>query len=239
MIIEWLEKLKGRWGKMGSKDQGKAGSMLKDYTHISMILDASGSMGSIKRGVMEGFNGFIEQQKAEPGTASVSLILFEGARPHQVAYSFKDLQAVKPLNNETYRLGDSTPLLDAIGIEIESLGKQLAAIPEPRRPDRVIIAIVTDGDENSSTRFSREKIDALIKQQTEFYNWKFVFLSSDLKAMDTARGVGVQANSMDSYQNSDAGVIGAFNTLSSGTRSYRASASPKAAFSLRKESDDE
>ena len=38
-----------------------------DYTHITVILDRSGSMESIRDDTVGGFNTFLQQQKAEPG----------------------------------------------------------------------------------------------------------------------------------------------------------------------------
>ena len=48
-----------------------------------------------------------------------------------------------------------TALLDAIGITIDSVGKRLSETPEDERPEKVIIAITTDGEENSSREYTK------------------------------------------------------------------------------------
>lgn len=41
-----------------------------NYTHLSFLLDASGSMASIKGDVEGGFDAFIAEQRGEPGRCS-------------------------------------------------------------------------------------------------------------------------------------------------------------------------
>jgi hypothetical protein len=47
---------------------------------------------------------------------------------------------------------------------------------EDDRPEHVVVVVQTDGEENSSREWTTEKVAALIKQQTDDYNWDFVFL---------------------------------------------------------------
>ena len=73
----------------------------------------------------------------------------------------------------------STALYDAIGRTINEVGARLAATPEPDRPGKVIVAILTDGQENASTEFSRETIATMISHQQKAYAWEFVFLAAN------------------------------------------------------------
>lgn len=47
--------------------------MKHDYTHITVILDRTGSMQTIRDDTIGGFNTFLEQQKIEPGMATLTL----------------------------------------------------------------------------------------------------------------------------------------------------------------------
>jgi hypothetical protein len=49
----------------------------KDYTHISVILDRTGSMESIRDDTIGGFNTFLKEQKAQPGAATLTLVQFD------------------------------------------------------------------------------------------------------------------------------------------------------------------
>jgi hypothetical protein len=44
----------------------------------------------------------------------------------------------------------TTALLDAIGRSIDTIGERLDKRPEPKRPGKVIVSILTDGLENAS-----------------------------------------------------------------------------------------
>ena len=57
--------------------QLKTQKMKANYTHVSMLLDRSGSMEEIKSYIIEGFNDFIKNQKKEPGELSVTLVQFD------------------------------------------------------------------------------------------------------------------------------------------------------------------
>ena len=46
-------------------------------TELVFILDRSGSMAGLEADTIGGFNSMIEKQKAEPGQAVVSTVLFD------------------------------------------------------------------------------------------------------------------------------------------------------------------
>ena len=48
--------------------------MKEDYTHITIILDRTGSMESIRDDTIGGFNAFLDEQKAQPGHATLTLV---------------------------------------------------------------------------------------------------------------------------------------------------------------------
>jgi hypothetical protein len=62
---------------------------------------------------------------------------------------------------------------------IDDVGKQLAATPEPERPNKVIVAILTDGMENAGRDYTNAKVTAMIRHQQEKYSWEFLFLAAN------------------------------------------------------------
>jgi hypothetical protein len=48
-------------------------------------------------------------------------------------------------------------LLDAIGRSVDDLGKQLDAMEEKDKPEMIIVAILTDGQENASSDYTKSK----------------------------------------------------------------------------------
>jgi len=51
--------------------------MLKDYTHVSFVLDNSSSMNHLRSDTIGGFNSFLAKQKEHPGKMTFSLYQFD------------------------------------------------------------------------------------------------------------------------------------------------------------------
>lgn len=159
--------------------------MRQDLTEIVFILDKSGSMSPYINDTIGGFNGFIEKQKLELGDANVSLYLFDNN--YTKIFEGKNIKDVTPLTNGDYIIGGSTALLDAMGRTIDDVGIKLAKTPEYNRPGKVIFVVITDGQENSSIRYTDENIKDKIKHQETKYSWQFLFLSADITQFDIAQ----------------------------------------------------
>ena len=161
-------------------------------SHITVILDRTGSMESIRDDVIGGYNAFLAQQQAAPGSATLTLVQFDSQDPFEVLQADADLATVPPLTREQYVPRASTPLYDAIGRGILELEVALAKRRKADRPEQVIFVIVTDGAENASVEFDRARVRRLIDAKTGL-GWQFVFLSADLAAFEDAQAMGVDA----------------------------------------------
>ena len=53
--------------------------MRTDLTDITMVIDRSGSMESIRTDAEGGVNTFVDSQKSEPGEALLTLVQFDTA----------------------------------------------------------------------------------------------------------------------------------------------------------------
>jgi hypothetical protein len=58
---------------------------------------------------------------------------------------------------------------------------------------KVTVFISTDGEENSSANYTLDSIKAMIKEQTDKYNWDFVFAGANIDAFSTAGSVNIAA----------------------------------------------
>jgi uncharacterized protein YegL len=173
-------------------------------THIAFILDRSGSMDSIAKEAIGGFNAFIEEQVKEPGAAKLSLILFD--HEYMPLITSAELADIPPLTEDTYIPRGMTALLDAMGRTIDDLGKELDALPEDERPGQVIVVTLTDGYENSSHDYTHEKVAEMIKHQREAYNWEFIFLGADVESVEYAKTLNVDSESAQQFEYSGEGV---------------------------------
>lgn len=151
---------------------------MKDATDITIILDRSGSMKEIREDVIGGFNAFIEEQKKDPSPATVSLVQFDDE--YEPVYFGKTLQEVPLLTKETFVPRGWTALRDAVAFTIIKTGERLAALSEEARPNKVLMVVITDGQENKSKEWrDPAKVGALIKEQTEKYKWQFVYIGAN------------------------------------------------------------
>jgi Mg-chelatase subunit ChlD len=214
--------------------------MKTDYTHMTIILDRSGSMESIRDDIIGGFNAFVEEQKQQHGKATLTLVQFDTQDPYDVVVQFKPIQSISTLTRETYVPRASTPLLDALGRGINDLGGSLSRMREDERPSKVVLVIITDGQENSSREFNRDKVVRMIKDRSEKDNWQFVFLSADLAAIGDAMSYGIQADSALLFEKSRRRTATAYASLTALMSDYRTGKKEKMGFDPedRKHPDD-
>lgn len=196
--------------------------MKDNYTHIAILLDRTGSMEMIRDDTIGGFNAFLNAQKAEPGLATLTLVQFDSQDPYEIVHRFKPLAEVPELTRATFVPRANTPLLDAMGRGINDLEKSLADLAENERPARVVMVIITDGQENASHEFRKDQIEKMIKERQEKSAWQFVFLSADLAAIGDALQSGMQAASVLAYDTSQRAVGAAWTSLSRSVSDYRA-----------------
>lgn len=192
-------------------------------THITAILDRSGSMGDLVTETIGGFNKFLDDQKALPGDATMTLVLFDNE--YEVPYNARDLKEVPPLTEAVYYARGMTALYDAIGKSIIDTGAALAKLPEEQRPGTVIVLIITDGAENSSKEFrgelGRQRVQAMVQEQTKKYSWQFIFMGANIDAKAVGASIGVAVNSSLNYKGDAQGTRAVYDVMSSGTSRRR------------------
>lgn len=206
--------------------------MQEDYTHIAVILDRTGSMEAIRDDTIGGFNAFLKDQQSQPGRATLTLVQFDAQDPYEVIHRFKPIEDVPDLDRNTFVPRASTPLLDALGRGINDLEQSLSKLPEPERPARVMLVIVTDGRENSSREFKKAQIEKMIKERKARDDWNFVFLSADMDAIGDARDLGFDRNSVRAFEKSPMGTADMWKSLTDGTRRLRQKKKKKFGFDL-------
>lgn len=192
---------------------------MSNLTEIAVILDRSGSMQSIRDDAIGGFNSFLEAQKAVSGEAKFSLILFDNE--YETPVLRQDLLHVKPLTDKTFVPRGATALYDAIGRTVNAIGADLANMPETERPSKVIIAILTDGMENSSREFAKAQISEMVKHQEEKYAWEFIYLGANQDAFDVGGALGMRAENIANFAATGVGTRGAYETANRLTTRYR------------------
>ncbi len=203
--------------------------MNNNLTHIVVVLDRSGSMRSICQDTIGGYNTFLDAQRKAPGEAAITLVQFDNE--YELLYRAKPIKDAPGLSTETYIPRGSTALLDAIGRTINTTGSYLSEQKEESRPAKVVFVILTDGEENASHEFSREKIFDMISHQREVYKWEFVFLGANQDAIHAGHGIGVAQAASISMAANMAGTKAAYSSVSDNLLKYRSNVVPDMSWS--------
>lgn len=189
------------------KTKPKKGDSISVADEIILIVDRSGSMSSIKADAEGGITEFVNEQK-KIGEANLTIVEFDD-RVDAV------LERVDIKTAPEYKLSPRgmTSLYDAIGMTL--------ANAESLNPTgKVIVAIVTDGGENSSREYTQEAVFNRITELKE-KEWEFLFLSADQDAFGTAAGLGVGAGQTVMFAANSEGMKGAYDAVSVYTSSVR------------------
>ena len=119
--------------------------MKKDYTHILIVLDASGSMSSIQDDIKGSFNELLKKQREAKGTTIFDLYQFNDEVERIVKSA--DLSQFHDDLMAGYECSGRTALNDAVCMAIDTVGHEFAGMPEAERPEHVLCVIITDGME--------------------------------------------------------------------------------------------
>ncbi|MCR5675354.1 MAG: hypothetical protein K6G16_06560 [Lachnospiraceae bacterium] len=178
--------------------------MKKNLTEVVFILDRSGSMSGLEGDTIGGFNSMLAQQKKEDGEALLSTVLFNDGSV--VLHDRVPIGSVVPLTDRDYAVGGCTALLDAVGGAIRHIGHLHKAMPEEERPEKTLFIITTDGMENSSRRYTYDKVKKMVEKKKEKNHWEFVFLGANIDAVQVAGRFGVSANRAVRFENDTDGT---------------------------------
>jgi uncharacterized protein YegL len=192
-------------------------------TEIAFILDRSGSMGAHTGAAIAGFNEFLRDQQSVEGQARLTLVLFDDRI--EIPIDNIPVSEVVELDTRTYTTRGSTALLDAIGETVDSFKVRTRDLPPESRPDQVIFAIFTDGEENASRRFTWKDIAGKIRRRQEKQGWQFLFLGANQDAIATAAQMNIHAHNAATASYSADGVQGSARAFSRKARAMRESLS--------------
>lgn len=187
-----------------------------DLSAIAVVLDRSGSMDQIKEAAEEGLQGFIAEQARQPTEAGFTLITFD--TQFEIVYANTP---IKDVGKVVIEPRGATALYDAVAFTISTLSVRFQEMDEAERPGAVVVAIVTDGYENSSVQHDWQSISALIKQQEDEWNWQFLYLSAGPDAMADADHMGIRRDHTHTFRPSGASTRSAYGAMGQTVSTYR------------------
>lgn len=153
-----------------------------------IILDESGSMQSIKQAAINGMNETVQsirdaQIKYEDQEHFITLVSFNSSEIKTI-YDCAPVAEVKELTGKEYIPSSLTPLYDAMGQSLNALRTQVIS------NDKVLVTIITDGEENSSREYDGPAIKALV-EELKGAGWVFAYIGANQDAVYVAQTISV------------------------------------------------
>ena len=198
-----------------------------EKTHIICVLDRSGSMSSIMKDSIGGFNTFLKQQKELPDDATITVALFDDK--YELLYDNVDIKEVQDITDKEWFPRGTTALYDAIGKTINNDRALIKKMKKKDRPNKVLVCVVTDGYENASQEFNIDNVKKLIKD-CENDDWNFIYLAANQDAFDVGTGFGISGANTYTYTATVDGVDNMSMTLNNAAVNYRSMSSTDADF---------
>lgn len=189
--------------------------MKNQRTELIFILDRSGSMSGLESDTIGGFNAMLEKQKKEAGECRITTVLFDSQ--YELLHDRVDIDKVQPITEKDYFVRGSTALLDAMGKTMHKIERV-----QQCEPSRVLMVIITDGEENSSREYLLETIKMKVKFLKE-KSWEFIFLGANMDAVTTAGHMGIDPHHAVDYVADSEGTELNFKVMSDAVSNFRRS----------------
>ena len=173
---------------------------------IWFLLDRSGSMASIERDVVEGFDRFFKEQRKQGGEAIVTIVQFDDQEPHDVVVDARPLAKVRSIA-ERFEPRGMTPLYDAIGLLLDRAERHGGDGADQ------LVVILTDGMENASTEWTQKKLFKRIAALRKS-GWTFVFLGANQDSYAAGAGLAMAAGNVSNFRADAGGTAAAYAGLS-------------------------
>ncbi len=173
-------------------------------TELVFILDRSGSMAGLESDTIGGFNSLLHKQKAEPGEATITTVLFD--TEYELLHDRIDIKGIDSITSTDYYVRGCTALLDAIGKTVNKIDNVQKHTGNETKAEKVLFVIITDGLENASREYSAEQVRQLVERQQKELKWEFLFLGANIDAIATARKFGINADRAVDFHADDQGT---------------------------------
>ena len=90
-------------------------------------------------------------------------------------------------------------------------------------PEHTMFVITTDGQENTSHRYTSEQVKKMIERQKEKCGWEFLFIGANIDAVETAARYGIDADRAVNYNADRKGTHILYESVSTVVGAVRAS----------------
>jgi hypothetical protein len=174
-------------GAAGAKTPPERVSERGGKMHSYILLDRTGSMEGIWSEALGSVNAYAKEMAEPDGgreiASRITLAVFDAQDGLQFDVIRKGVDANRwrSVTNDDASPRGMTPLYDAIG--------RIVTLAEFDKPEKAVIVIMTDGEENSSRELTNAGAKAALDRARK-HGWEVVFLGAEFAKFDDAEAVG-------------------------------------------------
>ena len=162
---------------------------------VVFLLDRSGSMSGMEKDTIGGYNSYLEKQRQNKMNTKITTVLFDDN--YELLHYRKDIKEVNNITEKDYFVRGCTALLDAIGKTIKKLETET-------KDNKVLFVITTDGLENASKEYTKEKIKQLIESHS---NWEFIYIGANIDSYSEGTSLGINRKNIANYSKSKKSIF--------------------------------
>ncbi len=192
-----------------------------DWTYIGVLVDRSGSMETLNpESTSKELTNFIKDQTG--GKVTVTAARFDDK--YEVFIKNELAQNVV-ITAEDIKPRNMTAFFQSLCKLIDDIGQELLEMTDVR-PGKVVIIVLTDGEENASQGiYSGEKGKQLlfnkINHQKEVYNWLFFFMGTNIDAVKVGKYIGIDEETCINFANTQNNCAKVIKTASAQVSKFR------------------
>lgn len=190
-------------------------------TYVAIIVDRSGSMGSIRRQAWEGLNQqirTIKENAEKGGDTKVTIVQFDNE--YEVLRNNVIADEIHEVDESEYQPRGSTALLDAIGKTVTLLEAQ-----EQTEDTGFLVITISDGEENASTLWDSRKLKSKIKELEATDKWTFSYMLANIDMREMSANLGIFHGNSYGFVSTNVGTAQGYSTLTNSMDSYMTSRS--------------
>lgn len=190
-----------------------------------IVLDESGSMQPVTEQTVGGCNEVInsirssQEKYADTQEHYLSIYAFQSQSKTPSRYLLKNVPVAeaRAISREDYRPWGCTPLYDAVGSTLADLRAKIGGDVGATAS----VTIITDGMENSSTHYDREKVASMISALKEL-GWNFNFIGAEIDARRVAMSINIDISNTLQFDRDAKGTSEMWEKYKSCRESYSA-----------------
>lgn len=187
--------------------------------HFHILLDDSSSMEPLRNRAVDTLNANINAirggsiRSGQPATVSFTTF---GA-DIRTRYFCEPVENLRKLDSSDYWPHGNTPLLDAVGLQVE---KMLARKDSLDENVSFVFIIITDGEENASKEFHPTKLNELIARVQRTDRWSFAWLVPRGASKRLIQSYGIPDGNVREWDQTDRGMAEASLSVTAGVGAY-------------------